>query len=590
MRWEPISKPTERRAVSNMPDYEQVRRAFDWAAVRSQLPGLPGGRGLNIAHEAVDRHAIGDRRHVAALRCVDKQDHVTEISYGELREQTNRFANVLRGLGVAKGERVYTLLGRVPELYVAALGTLKAGCVLAPLFSAFGPQPVYDRLQIGEGAALLTTPRLYRNKIQQLRADLPQLRHVLLAGAGAAEPRTIAFADALAQAGTEFEIPPTSPEDWALLHFTSGTTGRPKAAVHVHDAVVAHHATAAYALDLRPDDVFWCTADPGWVTGTSYGIIAPLTHGATVVSDEGEFDARRWYRVLAEQRVTVWYTAPTALRMLMRHGPELASRYDLSALRYVASVGEPLNPEVVVWGQEVLGLPVHDNWWQTETGAIMISNYPAEEVRPGSMGLPVPGVEVGLLERGEDGRARVAHGKVHELTGADVEGELALRPGWPSMFRGYLHDEARYAASFADGWYLTGDIAARDADGYYWFVSRADDVIKSAGHLVGPFEVESALMEHPAVAEAGVIGKPDPLAGELVKAFVSLRPGHSPSDALRIELLAFGRRRLGAVAPKELDFDANLPHTRSGKVMRRLLKARELGLPEGDLSSLEGVR
>jgi acetyl-CoA synthetase len=570
-----------------MPDYGRVLREFDWATARSQLSGLPGCRGLNIAYEAVDRHATGERAEVTALRCVDKQDRVTEVSYAELRKWTNRFANMLGWLEVGRGERVYTLLGRVPALYIAVLGTLKAGCVLSPLFSAFGPQPIADRLRIGDGAVLVTTPRLYRNKIRQIRAGLPQLRHVLLVGDGDGEPGTIDLRDALAHADTEFEIPPTSPEDWALLHFTSGTTGSPKGAVHVHDAVVAHHATTRYALDLRPDDVFWCTADPGWVTGTSYGIIGPLTHGATVVSDEGEFDARRWYRVLAEQRVSVWYTAPTALRMLMRHGPELAARYDLSALRHVASVGEPLNPEVVVWGQEALGRPVHDNWWQTETGAIMISNYPAEEIRPGSMGRPVPGIEVGLLERGEDGRALVEDGKVRELTGGDVEGELALRPGWPSMFRGYLHDEARYAASFANGWYLTGDIAARDADGYFWFVGRADDVIKSAGHLVGPFEVESVLMEHPAVAEAGVIGKPDPVAGELVKAFVALRPGHAPSDELRTELLAFGRRRLGVVAPKELAFDDDLPHTRSGKVMRRLLRSRELGLPEGDLSTLE---
>ncbi|MGW1679685.1 acetate--CoA ligase [Saccharopolyspora sp. NPDC002376] len=590
MRWAPISKPHELHTRPNLGDYERARVEFDWATARSQLSGLPGGRGLNIAHEAVDRHVAGVRARATALRCVDKQDQVTELDYAELRDQTGRFANVLREHGVQRGERVFTLLGRVPALYTVALGTLKAGCVLAPLFSAFGPQPVFDRLRIGGGAVLVTTYRLYRNKIRQLRSALPDLRHVFLVGERTTEPGTTDLADVLAHADSAFDIPPTSPDDWALLHFTSGTTGTPKGAVHVHDAVVAHYSTAEQALDLRPDDVFWCTADPGWVTGTSYGIIAPLAHGATVVSDEGEFDARRWYRVLAEQHVTVWYTAPTALRMLMRHGPELASGYDLSALRYIASVGEPLNPEVVVWGQEALGLPVHDNWWQTETGAIMISNYPAEEIRPGSMGRPVPGIEAGLLERGEDGRALVRNGRVRELTGADAEGELALRPGWPSMFRGYLHDEARYAASFAGGWYLTGDIAARDADGYYWFVGRADDVIKSAGHLVGPFEVESALMEHPAVAEAGVIGKPDPVAGELVKAFVSLRSGHAPSEELRTELLAFGRRQLGAVAPKELTFDDDLPHTRSGKVMRRLLKARELGLPEGDLSTLEKAR
>jgi acetyl-CoA synthetase len=399
---------------------------------------------------------------------------------------------------------------------------------------------------------------------------------------GDAPPGTRSFAEAMAAASDEFTIPPTSPDDMALLHFTSGTAGTPKGAVHVHGAVLGHHVTAAYALDLHTDDVYWCTADPGWVTGTSYGIIAPLTHGVTVIVDASDFDAHGWYEVLQDEGVTVWYTAPTALRMLMRSGAELAKRYDLSALRFVASVGEPLNPEVVVWGQEALGLPVHDNWWQTETGAIMISNYAAEDIRPGSMGRPMPGVEAGIVTG--DGE------RVVEVRDPEAVGELALRPGWPSMFRGYLHDDARYAKSFVDGWYLTGDLARRDPDGYYWFVGRADDVIKSAGHLVGPFEVESALMEHPAVAEAGVIGKPDAVVGEVVKAFVTLRADHEPTEALRSELIAFGRRRLGAVAPKEIAFDQHLPHTRSGKVMRRLLKARELGLPEGDTSTLEAGR
>jgi acetyl-CoA synthetase len=374
----------------------------------------------------------------------------------------------------------------------------------------------------------------------------------------------------------------------ALLHFTSGTTGTPKGAVHVHGAVLAHHVTAAYALDLRHDDVFWCTADPGWVTGTSYGIIAPLTHGVTLVTDVGEFDAKRWYRTLEEQRVTVWYTAPTALRMLMRYGEELPRRHDLSALRYVASVGEPLNPEVVLWTERVIGMPVHDNWWQTETGAIMISNYGFMPVRPGSMGRPLPGIEAEVVQRGPDGHARIADGAPVPVGRPDTEGELALRRGWPSMFRGYLDDDARYARAFAGDWYLTGDLVRRDADGYFWFVGRGDDVIKSAGHLIGPFEVESALMEHPAIAEAGVIGVPDAVAGEVVKAFVTLAPGHEPGEELRLELVAFGRRRLGGLAPKEIAFDQHLPHTRSGKIMRRLLKARELGLPEGDLSTLEG--
>ncbi|WAL68903.1 acetate--CoA ligase [Amycolatopsis cynarae] len=588
MSWTPIGKPAPVRENANLTDYAAARRDFSWEAERRGLSGLPGGHGLNIAYEAVDRHARGPRRDHVALRWVDRHDRVTEYTYRELAERSGRFASLLGQLGVRRGDRVFTLLGRVPELYVVVLGALKAGCVVSPLFSAFGPEPVRQRLNLGGAALLVTTPELHRRKVAGIRDSVPSLRHVLVTG-DEDGPGTSALSPALAAASPDFEIGPTAPEDPALLHFTSGTTGTPKGALHVHEAVLAHYVTARHALDLRPTDVFWCTADPGWVTGTSYGVIAPLAHGATLVSDEGEFDARRWYSVLAAQRVSVWYTAPTALRMLMRHGADTASGYDLTALRFIASVGEPLNPEAVVWGQEVLGRPVHDNWWQTETGAIMIANFAAEEVRPGSMGRPLPGIEAGLLQRGPDGRALVTDGRVRELTGAGEEGELALRPGWPSMFRDYWGDRERYEKSFSDGWYLTGDIARRDADGYYWFVGRADDVIKSAGHLVGPFEVESALMAHPAVAEAGVVGKPDPVAGELVKAFVTLHEGYPPTEELRLDLLAFGRRALGAVAPKEIAFDQHLPHTRSGKVMRRLLRARELGLPEGDLSTLESV-
>jgi acetyl-CoA synthetase len=436
---------------------------------------------------------------------------------------------------------------------------------------------------------LVTTALQYKRKVAPRRHELPGLKHVLLVdGDRHPTPDTLDLHALLTAASEEFQIVPTQAEDLALLHFTSGTTGTPKGAMHVHGAVLTHYVSGQYALDLHPDDIYWCTADPGWVTGTSYGIIAPLTTGLTVIVDSGEFDARRWYRILAEQGVTVWYTAPTALRMLARSGDALVREQDLSKLRFIASVGEPLNPEVVVWGQETLGMPIHDNWWQTETGGIMIANFAATEIRPGSMGRPLPGIAATVLVRGEDGRALVRDGQVQEVTTPGDVGELALRAGWPSMFRGYLNEEARYARCFADGWYLTGDLASRDADGFFWFVGRADDVIKSAGHLIGPFEVESALMEHADVAEAGVIGRPDPVAGEIVKAFVTLRPGIEPSEQLRLELVGFARKRLGpAVAPREIVFDPHLPKTRSGKIMRRLLKARELGLPEGDLSTLE---
>lgn len=582
MAHHPIAKdPTRFSRRPNLLDYAAVRADFDWAAARRLLDGLPDRRGLNIAYEAVDRHVHGPLADRVALRWLGKSNERRDLSYRELATETNRFANVLYGLGLEAGDRVFVLLGRVPELYVAVLGALKAKCVVSPLFSAFGPEPIATRLEIGEGKVLITTEALYRRKVEALRARLPNLKHVVLIDDGAPAAGTLRWSELMAEAGDAFVIPPTSPEDMALLHFTSGTTGRPKGAIHAHEAVVTHHVTGLYALDLHDDDIFWCTADPGWVTGTSYGIIAPLTHGVTNVIVEAEFDAETWYGVLSSERITVWYTAPTAIRMMMKLGAEAVHGYDLGAMRFMASVGEPLNPEAVLWGMEAFGQPFHDNWWQTETGGIMIANFLALSVKPGSMGLPLPGIDAAIVERTPEGGVTVIDEPM-------VEGELALKAGWPSMMRGYLHEEERYRKCFVGSWYLTGDLAKRDADGYFWFVGRADDVIKSSGHLIGPFEVESALMEHPAVAEAGVIGKPDPMAGEIVKAFVALKPDYEASEALRRDLLGHARRRLGAaVAPKEIDFRANLPKTRSGKIMRRLLKARELGLPEGDISSLE---
>lgn len=543
-----------------------------WDEARRHLDGLPGG-GLNIAWEAVERHARGALRDHVAIRWHPAAGNVRPITYGELSAASSRFANVLRSLGVGRGDAVFVLCARIPELYFAVLGGLKLGAAVSPLFSAFGPEPIATRVNMGRGKVLVTTEALYQKKIAKIAVPMPTLRHVLRVDSAD-------FLATLEAASPACEVERTGPEDTSFLHFTSGTTGMPKGAMHVHGAVVMHYATGRVALDLHPGDIFWCTADPGWVTGTSYGIVTPLVHGVTSIVDEADFDAARWYRILEEERVSVWYTAPTAIRMLMKAGAGLAKQHAFPSLRFVASVGEPLNPEAVWWGMDALGMPIHDNWWQTETGGIMIANTAAMDVKPGSMGRPLPGVEAAIAHRRETGLELVA--------ADDTEGELALRAGWPSMFRGYLDQDERYRKCFADGWYFTGDLARRDADGYFWFVGRADDVIKSAGHLIGPFEVESVLMEHPAVAEAGVIGKPDPVVGEVVKAFVSLKAGFAADEALKMELLGHVRKRLGAaIAPKEIAFSATLPRTRSGKIMRRLLKARELGLPEGDTSTLE---
>lgn len=550
---------------------------FSWAAAARELGLLPGDS-LNIAELAVDRHARSALADKTAFRFLSINGTRREVSYRELAELTDRFGNALKALGVGRGDCVFVLCGRVCELYVAVLGALKIGAVVSPLFPSFGPEPIRNRIAQAAGKVLVTTAATYRRQVAPLRAELPSLRHVLLVDAhGAPLDDTLDLPALLRAAPATPALVPTGPDDPALLHFTSGTTGQPKGALHVHGAVVTHYASARRALDLRPDDVFWCTADPGWVTGTSYGIIAPLVIGATSVVDEADFDPLRWLGILAGERVNVWYTAPTALRLLLKAGPALLAGRRFPDLRFIASVGEALNPEAVRWGLETFGQAIHDTWWQSETGGIMIANAAGQPVTPGAMGRPLPGV-VAHVVRHVEGEP------VTLIETPDTVGELALEAGWPSMFRDYLGQPARYRACFAGNLYLTGDLVRRDADGTYWFVGRRDDVIKSAGHLIGPFEVESVLMAHPAVAEAAVIGKPDALAGEVVKAFVTLRHGARPDDALRLELLAHARRRLGAaVAPKEIAFVLELPHTRSGKIMRRRLKARELGLPEDDM-------
>lgn len=564
-----------------MADYETQCKGFSWQEAGRDLQGLPGGA-LNIAHETVDRHARSERGQNVAIRWLDAQGGAHDFSYARLAELTSGFASVLDRLGCTRGTRVFSLLPRLPSLYVTALGTLKHGSVFCPLFSAFGPEPIRSRLEVGQAEVLVTTLALYRRKVAVIRENLPNLRHVLLVDAGGERPaETHDYEQMLQQQDTDFETVHTAPEDLALLHFTSGTTGTPKAVMHVHQAVLAHLVSARYALDLRRGDVFWCTADPGWVTGTSYGIIAPLALGATLLVDEAEFDPVRWYQQLVQERVNVWYTSPTAVRMMMRAGSELAAAHDFPALRLLASVGEPLDAGAVLWSERIFGHPFHDNWWQTETGSIVVANYRAMDIKPGSMGKPLPGIEVALLKARDDGG-------YDRLVAPDQTGELAIRAPWPSMFRGYLGEAVRYQECFSDGWYLSGDLARRDEDGYYWFVGRVDDLIKSAGHLIGPCEVEAVLMAHPAVAEAGVIGKPDAVVGEAVKAFVALNSGYVASDDVRLEIMAHARKRLGAaVAPREIEFLPTLPKNRSGKIMRRVLKAGDSGMSEGDTSMLD---
>jgi acetyl-CoA synthetase len=548
-----------------------------WEQARAALDGLPGN-GLNIAHEAVDRHASGAHRDRVAIRWIGPHG-TRDTTYGELGESTSRFANVLRRLGVGAGDKVFTLLGRDPALYVTALGALKLGAVFCPLFSVFGPEPIRNRMSAGGARVLVTSRRQYERKIAQLRASLPALEHVLITDKDA-PPFTEPFWPLLEASSDVCRVISTNRETPALLHFTSGTTGAPKGVIHSHDVVVGHYASARFAFNLGANDVLWCTADPGWITGTCYGIIAPLVMGATLLADSGDFDAERWCRVLQDSRVTVWYTSPTAIRMMMRLGDEAIRRYDYRCLRLIASVGEPLNAEAVTWGEHVFGTPFHDTWWQTETGAIMIANQAHTPHMPGSMGKPLPGIEAAVVEHRPGG--------IEILDTPGCRGELALRAGWPSMFRAYLDDEERYGRCFAQGWYLSGDMVTRDADGWYWFVGRADDAIKSAGHLIGPSEVERVLLAHPCVADAGVFGVPDPVIHESVKAVVVPKPGTVADEALRRELHAHARRVLGpAIAPREIAFRDRLPKTLSGKLMRRLLRAQELGLPQGDLSSLD---
>ncbi len=580
-QFEVITKPAvyPQGISPNMPDYEEAVKHFTWPGIETEMI-LPRSNGWNKASICLDQHPE-TVMHRPALTWFSKTGEKEVYTFFQLKNLTNQFANVLTQLDVKPGDRVFVYLDRIPELYIAMFGALKCKAVVGPLFSAFGPEAIKDRLEDSRAKVVITSPDL-KDRLDSVISALPDLTHVIIVDRHQASTTPLKKGEhhyhcLMQDASPEFTVPYTEPDTLSIMHYTSGTTGKPKGAAHQHQAIVAQYATAKYVLDFHPDtDIYWCTADPGWVTGTSYGMLGPWSMGQGILVTEAGFQAEAWYQFIQDNRVTVWYTAPTAIRMLMKAGDELISRYDLSSLRHLLSVGEPLNPEAIVWGKKVFGLAFHDTWWQTETGAMHICNYPCLDIKPGSMGKPIPGVEAAALDEQWNPLPK------------GTEGHLAVKPLSPSIFRTYWGKDELYQSRFKNGWYITGDRARVDEDGYFWFIGRADDVINTAGHLVGPFEVESALIEHPAVAEAAVIGKPDPERMEIVKAFVSLKAGFEASEPLRKEIQQFVRQKLAAHAyPREIDFLDSLPKTRSGKIMRRLLKARELGLPEGDTSTLE---
>ncbi|HHW38405.1 MAG TPA: acetate--CoA ligase [Bacillales bacterium] len=558
----------------NLKDYNEVYANFDWKEVEKNFSWYETGR-VNIAYEAIDRHAIGGKGDKIALHYRDA-DRNEQYTFKEMMERTNQAGNVLKtAANIVKGDRVFVFMPRSPELYFVLLGALKLGAIVGPLFEAFMEGAVRDRLEDSSAKVIVTTPQLL-SRVPV--AELPLLEKVVVVGDNVTEDgKLVDFKSRLANASNELDIEWVDREDGSLLHYTSGSTGKPKGVLHVHNAMIQQYQTAKWVLDLKEDDVYWCTADPGWVTGTSYGIFGPWLNGVTNVIVGGRFKPETWYQTLEDLKVTVWYSAPTAFRMLMGAGDEVIKQYDLSALRHVLSVGEPLNPEVVRWGHKVFGLRIHDNWWMTETGAQLISNYPSMEIRPGSMGKPIPGVVAAIVD--DQG---------NELPPFRM-GNLAIKKGWPSMMRQIWNNPEKYESYFLpNDWYVSGDSAYMDEDGYFWFQGRVDDVIMTAGERVGPFEVESKLVEHPAIAEAGVIGKPDPVRGEIIKAFIALRDGYEQTDELKEEIRSFVKTGLAAhAAPREIEFRDKLPKTRSGKIMRRVLKAWELDLPTGDLSTME---
>ncbi|MFS0574837.1 acetate--CoA ligase [Sporosarcina sp. 179-K 3D1 HS] len=555
-------------------DYDQTAKSFKWSDVEKEFSWYETGL-VNIAHEAVDRHADSYRKNKVALYYKDA-NRKEAYTYDQMKRMTNKAANVMRNFStLEKGDRVFIFMPRSPELYFSLIGALKIGAIVGPLFEAFMEGAVYDRLADSEAKAIVTTPELLSRVPLE---KLPHLKTVFLVGEGIKEEGPfIDFNKRIKEASADFQVEWMMREDPTLLHYTSGSTGAPKGVLHVQEAMVQQLQTTRWVLDLKDEDIFWCTADPGWVTGTAYGIFGPMLVGATSLVLGGRFSTDSWYEAIEEYGVTVWYSAPTAFRMLMGAGDGPFSKYDLSSLRHILSVGEPLNPEVIRWGMEVFNKRIHDTWWMTETGAQTICNFGCLPIKPGSMGKAVPGIEAAIVD--DQGN----------VLPPNRMGNLAIKKGWPAMMRQIWNNPEKYDSYFLNGeWYVSGDSAYMDEDGYFFFQGRVDDVIMTSGERVGPFEVESKLLEHPAIVEAGVIGKPDPVRGEIIKAFVALHEGYEPSEELEEDIKQFVKKGLAAhAAPREIEFKEKLPKTRSGKIMRRVLKAWELNLPTGDLSTME---
>ncbi|MEC5187058.1 acetyl-CoA synthetase [Geobacillus thermodenitrificans] len=557
----------------NLKNYEEAYEQFEWTETEKAFSWYETGR-VNMAYEAIDRHAESFRKNKVALYYRDAVRN-EKYTFKEMKELSNKVANVLKQVAdIEKGDRVFVFMPRLPELYFTVLGIIKTGAIVGPLFEAFMEGAVRDRLEDSGAKAIVTTPELLPRVPV---GDLPELKYVFLVGDDIVEEGPyIDLKKRMNEASKHFDIQWVDRQDGLILHYTSGSTGKPKGVLHVHNAMIQHYQTAKWVLDLKEDDIYWCTADPGWVTGTSYGIFGPWLCGASSVIVGGRFSPDAWYQTIQDFGVTVWYSAPTAFRMLMGAGDEVGKKYDLSSLRHVLSVGEPLNPEVIRWGLKVFGRRIHDTWWMTETGGHLICNYPCMEIKPGSMGKPIPGVQAAIID--DQGNVLPPYRM----------GNLAIKKGWPSMMKTIWNNPQKYESYFIGDWYVSGDSAYMDEDGYFWFQGRVDDVINTSGERVGPFEVESKLVEHPAVAEAGVIGKPDPVRGEIIKAFIALREGYAPSEELKEDIRQFVKKGLAAhAAPREIEFRDKLPKTRSGKIMRRVLKAWELNLPTGDLSTME---